>query len=301
MKRKISLAFIACLLLASVLLISCDRIGTNISSSDELLESLKGEKGDKGEPGVGISGAYINSEGHLILKMTDGSEQDAGRLDIIPTICSHEPVIDAAVPATCISSGLTEGLHCSICQAVLKSQIFVPMAPQEHIYDNKTKLCVCGKLSPNSEGLAYTLIENGTAYEVSIGEALNENIDIPSIYNNLPVTRIGDHAFEGRHSLKSITIPNGVTSIGQQAFTFCNNLTSVTIPSSVTSIGYCAFYGCPLKSIVIPKSVTSIGEAAFSGYPDLTIYCEAASQPAGWNSYWNSDNLPVVWGYKPQA
>ena len=53
---------------------------------------------------------------------------------------------------------------------------------------------------------------------------------------------------------------------------------------------------------MIPSSVTTIGYRAFSGCNNLTIYCEATSQPSGWDSSWNwnvswSSSLPVVWGY----
>lgn len=50
--------------------------------------------------------------------------------------------------------------------------------------------------------------------------------------------------------------------------------------------------------IFIPNTVTQIGGFAFGG-ETLTIYCEADSQPEGWDIYWNSKNFgkfPVVWG-----
>ena len=66
----------------------------------------------------------------------------------------------------------------------------------------------------------------------------------------------------------------------------------------MTSIRVYTFLGCSgLTSITIPDSVTSIELYAFSGCNELTIYCEIASQPNGWNSNWNPDNRPVVWGY----
>jgi ribosomal protein S27AE len=36
---------------------------------------------------------------------------------------------------------------------------------------------------------------------------------------------------------------------------------------------------------------------AFAGCDNVTIYCEAESQPDEFYEDWNSDNLPVVWGY----
>ena len=113
------------------------------------------------------------------------------------------------------------------------------------------------------------------------------------------VTSIGDYAFFYCYSLTSVVIPDSVTSIGDEAFAWCESLTSVVIPESVTSIGERAFYNCSsLESIVIPDSVTSIGDSAFAGCSSLTIYCEAETQPSGWNSWWKSSNRPVVWGYK---
>ena len=39
----------------------------------------------------------------------------------------HTPVVDVAVDATCTSTGLTEGSHCSVCGAILVEQVVVPM------------------------------------------------------------------------------------------------------------------------------------------------------------------------------
>ena len=85
------------------------------------------------------------------------------------------------------------------------------------------------------------------------------------------VTIIGNSAFYGCESLKSINIPNSVTTIGKGAFCGCDSLTSINIPNSVTMIGNWAFSLCKsLTSINISNSVTTIGEYAFSDCHSLT-------------------------------
>jgi len=82
-------------------------------------------------------------------------------------------------------------------------------------------------------------------------------IRIPPTIQNLPVTGIGEGAFEGHASLTSVTIPNGVTSIGDCAFYLCGGLTSVIIPDSVTNIGFLAFNSCSLTSVTFQGTIPS--------------------------------------------
>ena len=121
-------------------------------------------------------------------------------------------------------------------------------------------------------------------------EAIETKID----YVNDQATIVGDYAYHMMDSLRSMSFSN-VTSIGDYAFSGCSSLTSIVIPDSVTSIGDGTFQGCTgLTSIVIPNSVTSIGFGGFLSCTSLTIYCEAESQPSGWDSSWNSYR-PIVW------
>ena len=118
------------------------------------------------------------------------------------------------------------------------------------------------------------------------------------------VTRIGDNAFYGMTTLKSIDIPNSVTTIATFAFWNCKGLTSLTIPNSVIYIGnfafmmcenlkfvtlsqslkslqYYIFYECKsLTSITIPASVESCDVAAFCGCNNLkNIFFQSTTPP----------------------
>lgn len=65
-------------------------------------------------------------------------------------------------------------------------------------------------------------------------------------------TKIGDFAFDGCTSLKSVVIPDSVTEIGEFAFQDCTSLTTVTLPAGV-EIEANAFLGCKaLATIYVP-------------------------------------------------
>ena len=188
--------------------------------------------------------------------------------EVIP-LTAHTEVIDKAVAPTCTKTGLTEGKHCSVCGTVLVEQETLPTI--DHNYVNGV-CTMCGKPDESyaTEGLVFTLSDDGTYYSVTDYTGTVKDVYIPATYKGLPVTSIGDWAFSWCGSLTSIIIPDGVTSIGDRAFENCRNLTSITIPDSVTSIGVHTFSGCSsLTSITIPNSVTSIGGSAFFGCSSL--------------------------------
>lgn len=87
--------------------------------------------------------------------------------------------------------------------------------------------------------------------------------------------------------------------IERSAFENCTSITDIRLPNSLEKIRGGAFSNCTgLTSIVIPISVAYVDQHAFKGLSNLTIYCEAESQPSDWNSYWNSAGSEVIWGYE---
>lgn len=87
-----------------------------------------------------------------------------------------------------------------------------------------------------------------------------------------------------------------VNQIGDEAFSGCASLKSVKLPSDIKGYGKLAFKNCTaLEFIFVSQSVANIGEDAFNGCTTVTIACEADSKPEGWNNNWNNNGGRVVW------
>ena len=139
---------------------------------------------------------------------------------------------------------------------------------------------------------AFSYCDSLMAIEVSENNINYCDID-GNLYNKNETTLIQYAAGKQEEIFK---IPSSVIMIGDAAFSDCRNLMSVNMPNSITTIGDEAFYNSiSLTSVIIPNSVTSIGYSVFGVCDNLTIYCEAESQPSGWNSSWNYSNRPVYW------
>ena len=143
-----------------------------------------------------------------------------------------------------------------------------------------------------------------------------DNVTIITIPNS--VTSIGESAFSGCSNLENVYYKGTIEDWCKISFSEDSNLmtyashiymlnenseyeevTEIVIPETITEIGeyqFCDFKS--ITSITIPNSVTYIGWNAFRGCSNLTIYCEADSEPNGWDFFWNYDDRPVVWGYK---
>ena len=129
----------------------------------------------------------------------------------------------------------------------------------------------------------------GTAIEQTCNDSNLKSVEWKDRYNNKFTAKVSISPITTLNSDVLYLLTNGNADL----------MTEFEVPSSIKSIESYAFAGCSnLKSIVIPKSVTYIGEYAFDDCTKLIIYCEADSQPSDWSGYWNSENRPVVWGYK---
>ena len=157
-------------------------------------------------------------------------------------------------------------------------------------------LSFCQLLPQGTPGLAYNLINNGTAYAVSQGTANASHIEIPETYNELPVSAIAYQGFQDFTIMTTISIPNTVTSIYHEAFMNCSSLSAIIIPEGVTGIGNSAFRGCSsLLSVNIPSNVIVIGSYAFYGCASLTsIYIPNNNTEIGMSAFSNCSNLTSI-------
>ena len=258
---------------------------------------------------------------------SDCGEKEESVIDTL----DHIVVTDAAVEATCTSTGLTEGKHCSECGEILIRQITV--AATGHDYSSvvtaptatqqgyTTHTCnTCGDTyvdsyvsAVGSVGLAYTVnSDNLTCTVTGIGECTDTEIVIPEVIDGYTVTAIGSYAFSWCDNVTGIIIPDSVTSIGEYALSYCTSLESITLPfvgaeidgTSNTHFGYIfgassyyynkSYVPATLKMVVITGGAI-IDNYAFWGCSSLTeINIPDGVTSIGSDAFYNCSSLTEI-------
>lgn len=151
--------------------------------------------------------------------------------------------------------------------------------------DSKTDVVVPNKLSTYTvlEIADYAFLNNTAIENISFSNA--KSIDVIGEFAfsgctslksvNIPMTldKIGYAAFMGCTSLTTVNISSNISEIKGQTFQNCTSLTEFTVPNSVGTISNFSFAGCTsLAKVVIPKTVKNIAPNAFSKCDNLTIY-----------------------------
>ena len=236
---------------------------------------------------------------------------------------AHTPTTDAAVEATCSTTGRTEGSHCSVCNAVIVAQEVVAKKPHtasEWMIDTqatcvvdgkKHKVCtVCnttideetwkGNHDYETTVVPPTVIDYGyTRYVCTICHKQYDD----DLISPLGFTSFAYRVNEDEESCTitglgvvtetEIEIPlemdgYAVTAIGDKAFEDCTELTEILLHDAITTIGAQAFYGCTgLTEFTIPKNVCHFGTKIFEKAINLTtIYYNS--------SYGPGENNPIL-------
>ncbi|HPN61253.1 MAG TPA: leucine-rich repeat protein, partial [Bacilli bacterium] len=91
-----------------------------------------------------------------------------------------------------------------------------------------------------TEGLVFRLMEDKEEYEVVGYEGADTNVIIPSLYMNLPVSKIGEKAFSFPASthVVSILLPDSIKEIHKNSFIGTNLTGELFIPKSMYYFGH---------------------------------------------------------------
>ena len=114
------------------------------------------------------------------------------------------------------------------------------------------------KFIPNALVGEVTIPEGITTIaSYAFDECLVETLNLPA-----SLTTIQERAFNECNDLSVVTLPDesGLTAIGNDAFYGCESLRSVVIPASVTDIGERAFFNCNDLNNVVFKALDGWSE-----------------------------------------
>ena len=148
----------------------------------------------------------------------------------------------------------------------------------------------------------YALARDEQSYVIMDYNGTDQNIIIPSVYNEKPVSRIGSFSFYAKETIKQVTINSNIKTLGGLCFGACPNLETVIFSSGGTcEVGHCAFRGCKklknldltgasilrassfawctgLTEVVCPRNVVYFGANVFYNCNiNLTIECDDIS------------------------
>ena len=103
------------------------------------------------------------------------------------------------------------------------------------------------------EGFEYEVNTNENNKEVTITKytGSDASVTVPDTIDGLPVTRVGERAFNANGQIVSVQIGKNVKSIGRYAFSSSGNLKTVQLSNAVTILERGAFSDCKnLKEII---------------------------------------------------
>lgn len=141
---------------------------------------------------------------------------------------------------------------------------------------------------PNTDATdnsAFTYVNHGDSIEITGFDNSISDVVIPSEIEGLPVTAISVGAFY-LSTITSIEVPDSVTSIGEMAFLGCTSLKSVKLSTGVAKIDKNAFGSCSaLQEIQVAKdnpNFSSLNGVLYSKKQDTLVIYPAAKTDAAY-------------------
>ena len=141
---------------------------------------------------------------------------------------------------------------------------------------------------PNTDATdnsAFTYVNHGDSIEITGFDNSVSDVVIPSEIEGLPVTAISVGAFY-LSTITFIEVPDSVTSIGEMAFLGCTSLKSVKLSTGVAKIDKNAFGSCSaLQEIQVAKdnpNFSSLNGVLYSKKQDTLVIYPAAKTDAAY-------------------
>ena len=201
--------------------------------------------------------------------------------EVIKKSYKHTEVIDAAIPATCNNTGLTQGIHCAVCDKVILMQTPVPKTNDHKFVRSETYTsyqCSLCKLNVIEHGNADGSLAGGNnkiKYYVTGDRENYKNFeiviygsgDMPNFsQTNLPLW------YDYLNKAVKITIEYGITSIGKYAFYCPSSTTSCNFVMSdtVKTINSNAIY-LKINNLVLGNGVETVESDGIAGMNSIYI------------------------------
>ncbi|EJK49039.1 hypothetical protein THAOC_32122, partial [Thalassiosira oceanica] len=110
------------------------------------------------------------------------------------------------------------------------------------------------------------------------------------------VKEIPNGAFRGSDTLIDLQLNEGLQVIGERAFHGCTSLRSVTLPSTVTKLGGAVFHYCSsLIEVYLNEGLQNIGAGAFAFCSALrSVTLQSTVTELGWRAFVNCSSLSEV-------
>ncbi len=168
-----------------------------------------------------------------------------------------------------------------------------------------TLFCSCSNNSKpiEADDYTYVILEDNTAKITKYNSTKDVvELDIPSSFDEYPVTVIGAEAFADVQTITVVNFPKSVTKIeekafagssikkafmhrssiteiGAYAFSECKNLVQTDMPSCLTTLGEKAYYYCDaLKVATFRGDTANIDKFAFDACPKVKLYVKDSMQ-----------------------
>ncbi len=171
-----------------------------------------------------------------------------------------------------------------------------------------TVLCLFAACGKNKEEIltsgdySYVVVENKDNPEDKTAKIVKYNgaeevdeLTVPSEFDGVPVTVIGESAFEGSEALKKVNLPKDLKTIEKRAFAG-SSIFSVFVLSSndLDTIEAEAFKDCAKLVQVDIKTVNSIGKDAFAGCSALVVFTLRSDVELSPDSFTDSRSFKFV-------